>query len=135
MSLDGPVTAGAAQAGRGTVLIWIAFWAIVWGVIGALIAPRKGWTPGGGFALCALFAIFGVAYLATRPDVEPLPDRSGPLTGEERVRVYASGQTQKLTNDVKDAREHGWQVIRRDYRDDGSAVITFGRRGPSEWST
>lgn len=47
----------------------ILFVAFVCGIIGALIAPRKGYTPGGGFVMCGLFTIFGIAYLALRPDV------------------------------------------------------------------
>ena len=49
--------------------LWaLVAWAMIWGIVGALIAPRKGYTPGGGFAIGAVFAIFGIAYLALQPD-------------------------------------------------------------------
>jgi len=50
-------------------LMLVAAWVLVWGTIGALIAPRKGWTPGRGFAFSAVLGIFGIAFLALQPDV------------------------------------------------------------------
>ena len=59
-------------------LISVGFWVLVFGSIGALIGPRKGYTPGGGFAIAGIFGIFGIAYLALRPDVQDEPTQLGP---------------------------------------------------------
>lgn len=48
---------------------WIVLWVGVFGVMGALFAPRKGYTSAGGFVMCAVFGIFGLAYLAFQKDV------------------------------------------------------------------
>jgi hypothetical protein len=46
---------------------------VIFGVIGALIAPRKGVSPWEGFALGFILGIFGVAYLAIKRDKPQMP--------------------------------------------------------------
>jgi hypothetical protein len=52
-------------------VLGIAFWVALWGTLGALVAPRKGQPPSYGFVVAGLFSIFGLAYLALKPDVTP----------------------------------------------------------------
>jgi hypothetical protein len=63
------IVLSALGQGGGTWLYLIGFWVLVFGSICALIAPRKGYTPGGGFAIGAVLGILGVAYLALKDDV------------------------------------------------------------------
>ncbi len=45
------------------VVVWV-----ICGIIGALIAPRKGWDPSGGFVVGVIFGVFGIAYLSLQRD-------------------------------------------------------------------
>lgn len=63
-------------------LLVLAAWVALWGTLGSLVAPRKGYPPSWGFMVAGVFALLGVAYIALKPD----------MTAEERERQDHVGE-------------------------------------------
>jgi hypothetical protein len=90
-------------------LVWaIVVWGGITGVICALLAESRGYTPGGGFALGLVLGVFGLIYLALRPkviEVVPVmpvgPDGSVPVSSRERLDELASLRDDGLITDAE----------------------------------
>lgn len=122
------------DAGLWTIVVWFC----LWGVPGALIAPRKGISPIAGFVTGGLFAIFGLAFLALQKDEPSMPARpvqAGPDWGlPTRTKFYQPGQEEYFRRDQADAAAHGWHPVARDFTPDGSLRVTYRKQGVSEWA-
>lgn len=118
--------------------LWpLLVWFLLWGIPGALIAPRKGLPTWGGFLVSGLFALFGLAGLVLLADARDLPPpapRSLPDTAPTRVKVYRPGEESWFRHDQADAAAHGWHPVSRDFTPDGSLRVTYRRQGASEWA-
>lgn len=117
--------------------LWpLLVWFVLWGIPGALVAPRKGLPTWGGFLASGLFAIFGLAALVLLPDEKDGPPaKAGPDWGlPTRVKVYRPGEESWFAQDQADAAAHGWHPIARDFTPDGSLRVTYRKAPTSDWA-
>ncbi len=97
------------------LLLALIFWVALWGTLGALVAPRKGYPPSYGFGVAGVLGILGLAYLALKPDAAA-PRATTPRPGEV-IRRY-SGRTRPEAEaayhaDLPAAQWAGYEPYRR----------------------
>lgn len=95
-------------------------WVLVFGTLGALIAPRKGLRPVDGFALGAILGILGVAYLALRSDKAPQASQPPQAWGTTtRIQEYGGASPAAaeaaFRTDAEHASRAGWRPISQEW--------------------
>jgi|GEM_PF-6546332 len=117
-------------------LLILVFWC-AWGVVGAVLAPGRGYTRLGGFTLGFIFSFFGVGYLLLRPRVDDT-DTKVPGPDPIVVRTYPGGSiedaSRAFAEDARTAHGLGYAVLSQTWT--GSALsVTYQHRGMGERGT